>query len=579
MIIFKNIQYNSIAQRLLSILAPALESQITLSIGFFITTCVSLFYLYIGDPRYPTEKILIPIYGLLVSLLCFVIGNILAKKFKLIYNINLAQGALIVLLSWIIACSISSSFFILAGFPMPDNNTSFSLIRKFIDGFFESMSGFTTTGTSILPNVEIFARSTLFWRSLTHWIGGMGIAYMAVTLWRGFFTRRAEIINAEAESPQIIYFKNDKDARIFGYDFLKTYGLMSLICFSLLSISGYYFRSTPYLHFYDNIFDSLTTMFATLGTGGFMVYNSSVGLPIIENGVVVTGGLRNIVSEWIIAVFMMFSAMNFGLWYIVFFQKERIKTIFQNKELRVFISFIVITTLCIWYLLNRNFTGSVWDNFRFAFFNVTNIISTTGFANFDFAVWPVAAQGILFSCYLIGSCVGSTGGGLKFTRYLVFFRYSIMQIKNIIHGENETTFIIDGIKYDEKSAGFILVNIIVYYGLFLLGAILIMASSSKIMFTDGTIENLDFVSGLVSSISNLGNIGPSIVNGAVKAGPTGNYAAFSMSSKILMIFLMYLGRVGVLSFLMFFMTNQSEKERHFRGIDIDFDSDAPFLLR
>ena len=561
-----------------SVLVPALQSQIILFYGFLLSLGVSYFYLFINDPNYPIENPNVMWLGVVMSLGCVLLGTLISKNKTTKKKLNLGEGAVAICLVWFIACSISSFVFMYAGFPIPDRVAEFGLFRQYIDGFYESMSGFTTTGTSILPSVEVFSRSLLFWRSLTHWIGGMGIAYMALTIFSHFFTRRAEIINSEAESPHIMNFKDEKEAVASGVDFLKAYVVMSIICTVLLIISGFYFRQVPYDHWYTNVFDSLTMMFGTLGTGGFGVYNASVGLPIEEAGKMVIGGLRNPVSEWIITVFMLFSAMNFGLWFVLIFKKN-IKSMFKNMEFRAFWAFVLITGFGIAYILySLGVHTTIESSLRYAFFNVATIISTTGYANDNFALWPVAAQGLLFASYLVGACVGSTGGGLKFTRFLVMFKYIGIQIKNMIHGKHETNFSIDGVTYNDRSTGLILTNIVLYYLIFLFGAIFIMMSSSQIAFVDGTTKDLDFVGALTASIANLGNIGPALVDGNAGVGPTGNYSAFTTLTKILMSLLMFIGRVGVLTAIMILFIREENDKVSDNIAHVDFDSDAPYVI-
>jgi trk system potassium uptake protein TrkH len=565
-------------QYLYSALIPALQIQIILLLGFILSLGVSFFYMAVNDPRFPTERPWILVTGIVISAVLTALGHLLARYTPYEKNLDLGQGAWTVLFVWIFACSTSSIVFVQAGFPIPTRVEDFDLARRFIDGFYESMSGFTTTGTSILPSVEVFPRSILFWRSLTHWIGGMGIAFMAITLWNYFTTRRSEIINSEAESPHIIAFKSEDESRRSGYDFLKAYIVLSVLCSVLLLSSGYFFRHVPYAHWYDNVFDSLTIMFGTLGTGGFSVYDSSIGLPIMENGLLVTGGLRNEVSEWIIGFFMAFAGMNFALWYTLIFKKN-IKNMLKNREFQVLWTFILLSTLAITILLDRSgIHASIFDSLRFAFFNVTNIVSTTGFGNDDFNLWPVGAQAVLFLSYLTGASVGSTSGGLKFTRFMVLFKYMAMQVKNLISGEQKSGFVIDGVRYNDRTSGLILTNIAIYFMLFLGGAVLIMLTSSQAIFSDGTIRSMDFVTGFTASIANLGNIGPSIVNGVSGAGPTGNYSSFSIFAKVVMATLMFIGRVGVLTCLMLMVTRRGLQNLETERAAVEFDSDTPLLL-
>lgn len=561
----------------LSVLAPALQLQYILGFGFLFTLVISLFYYFLNDARYPKENPWLIVLGMVLSFGSYFLGGYLIKVFTIKNHVSARRGAWIVTLVWFIACTISAIVFVAAGFPDPKRIEDFSLFRKFVDGWYESMSGFTTTGTSILPSVEAMPRGILMWRSLTHWFGGMGIAYLAVTLWKAFAFRRAYIINAEAEGPNIVEFDTEKEALQSGYDFLKAYILLTIILITLLAFSGAYFRSLPYLHWYDNAFESINYAVSTLGTGGFGIHDASEGLPVFENGQLIIGGLRNRVSDWIIGFFMFFSGMNFSLWYMLFFTKER-KTIWENTELKVYLVFCTAIVLSIWYILvQHNVYPSIWEALRYSLFNMATIVSTTGLANWDFHTWPASAQGILFICYLVGGMVGSTAGGLKILRYVVSFRYLWNEIQNLILGKADRSFKVDGIRYDRHQAGLIAASMGLYYFIFLLGAISLMVFSATMVLPDGTKKSLDFSTAVGSSIANLGNIGPAVAIGNVNAGPTGNYFAFSEMGKIIMILLMYIGRVGILSFLMLFITARGEEQLKESIAEVEFDQDKPRL--
>lgn len=561
----------------LSVLAPALQIQYVLSYGFLFSLAVSLFYYFLNDPRYPKEQPWLLLLGLGLSIGSYVLGTWLIKVFNIKNHVSIRRGAWIVTLTWIIACTISAIVFFAAGFPIPSQVENFSIFRRFVDGWYEAMSGFTTTGTTILPSVEVFTRGLLTWRSLTHWYGGMGIAYLAVTLWKNFAFRRAPIINSEAESPNHVEFKDEKEALQSGYDFLKAYGLLTIVLIVLLYVSGMFFRSSPYLHWYDNAFESVNYAASTLGTGGFGVHDASEGLPVFENGQLIIGGLRNKVSDWIIGFFMFFSGMNFSLWYLLFYTKKW-KTIWKNTELRIYFLFCTSIVLSIWYILvQHNVYPSIWEALRYSLFNMATIVSTTGLANWDFHTWPASAQGILFICYLVGGMVGSTAGGLKILRYVVSFKYLWNEITNLITGKSKKVLSVDGITYDRHQAGLIAASMGLYYFMFLFGAILLMVFSSKMHLVDGSVKNLDFATAVGSSIANLGNIGPAVSIGSVNAGPTGNYFSFSEMGKIIMIVLMYVGRVGILSFLMLFITARGEEQIRDSVAETEFDQEKPRL--
>jgi trk system potassium uptake protein len=203
--------------------------------------------------------------GLVVSLVLFGLGRHWSTKSSG-EKITIPEGAWVVFWVWMLSCSISSLVFNLGGFPDPATAMNYDWFSRYINGFFEAMSGFTTSGTSILNNVELYSRSLLFRRSAQHWIGGMGIAFMAVTLWKYFTVDRSEVITAEAESPHRVVFDDQEIALQSGKDFLKIYIWMSAICVTLLILSGIFFREVAYPHWWDNIFDAIVHMFAAMGT-------------------------------------------------------------------------------------------------------------------------------------------------------------------------------------------------------------------------------------------------------------------------------------------------------------------------
>lgn len=585
---FKLLNQNK--EQLLVVLIVSLQAQISLALGIFFSLLISLFYFFIQDSRFSQERPEILLAGMVLSLSFFWLGSFLAKvKFKnKVQKISIKQGMEIVLLTWVLAVLTSSLIYFLAGFPDPDKVTQFSLFRRMVDSIFESASGLTTAGGSILPDVEIFPRGILMWRSTTHILGVMGVSYASVILLKKLIIKRETVVNAELESTSFMEFKNEKELLDFGKKFAKVYFVLTFTLVSLLFVSGLFFRSSPYLTWYDNLFDALNYGFSAMATGGFGVYNSSVGLPVIENGQVIIGGLRNPVSEWIIAFAMFFSGISFSLWYLLLFDFQpfwhnfttvknkahsliglkltHLKEFFKVLELKVYVGLVGFLTFSIWLILLREGWasearyGSILAVLRYAFFNVSSIISSAGLANTNFHLWPAAAIALIFVPYLTSGMAGSTSGGLKLHRFLVFFKYAWIKIQNIVRGEYKDRFNLDGIKYDSEKSSFIIVNILVYFLIFLLGAVAIMVLSPQVVFLDGSSKDIDLISGLTASLSNLGNIGPTTTLGSVDSGPSGNYAAYSESAKLVMVFLMFLGRVGVLSFLMLFITTKDSKE-------------------
>jgi trk system potassium uptake protein TrkH len=567
--------------RLPVVLAASLQNQITIAIGLTFCIFISYFYVIINDVRFPRENPSPLWVGLFLSLFFFFLGSFFNNPNYKISQINIKQGTQIVILTWIFATFTSALVFFLAGFPIPGKELDFTVFRRFVDSIYESISGYTTAGGSILPSVETFSRGILMWRSTTHLIGGMGIAYIALTVIKNVVAKRSDIINSEAESPNNSNFQSEEDARTTGFEFMKIYGILTGIMLFLLLISGMFFRLEKYENWYDNVFDSVNYSFSTMGTGGFGVYDTSVGLTTTNSeGNLIIGGIKNPVSEWIIAIFMMIAGSNLGLFYILFFDKKLARKIFTNNELWAYIILILGLTLAIWSILvaNKEYAND-WDSLRYSFFNVTSIFSTTGLANANFHIWPASATAILFIAYLMGGMVGSTAGGLKTIRFLILFKYTWMKIQNLVNGRHKTRFEIDGVNYHERQVGLVIVNIVIYYLIFLLGAVSIVILSPKVTFADGSIKDIDLMSAITASIANLGNIGPTTVISSVDSGPAGNYFAYTESAKLVMSLLMLVGRIGVLTFLMLFISRSGMNRIQDSMIQDDFDLDETTILK
>ncbi len=403
----------------------------------------------------------------------------------------------------------------------------------------------------------------------------MGIVYMTITFLRSLGINRSEVINAESEGPHIVHYDNEKEAVSSGRNFFKVYSILTIALIVLLIISGYWFRIIPYEVRYDAIFDAINYAFSTMGTGGFGTYDTSAGLGAIQDGVYLIKGLQNPISEWIIAFFMVFAGMNFGLWYELFFERNW-KLVFRNKELQVFVGLVVALTIGIvrvWKIDGS--TLAIADMFRWSFFSVSSIISTTGLANYDFSLWPASAIGLLLVVYFTGSCVWSTAGGVKVIRLIIFVKYAFLQIKNLVNNEPFHKIKVDGVEYSVEAASIILLNIIIYFFLFLLGGIVLMQVNPIITLLDGTTTPNNFTTSFAASIANLGNIGPTPTVDGVNLGPAGNYAPLNTAAKIVLSILMLLGRVGVLSLLMLFMDYKAQQKIWHKIETVEYEEKNP----
>ena len=493
------------------------------------------------------------------------------KPKELTNYLNLQRWVQIVILAWIIATCISASVFVLAGFPDPAHVADYTLRQRFVDGVFESVSGFTTAGGSILPSVEVFPRSILMWRSVTHLIGGMGIVYMTITFLRSLGINRSEVINAESEGPHIVHYDDEKEAIWSGFSFLKIYFLLIFILIFLLILSWIYARIIPYQTWYDVVFDAINYAFSTIATGGFAPYDTSVGIPTIHDGALLIQWLQNPLSEWIIAFFMMFSGVNLWLWYELVFLKNW-KIMFRNMELKVFLILTVLLTWGIAYSwIDYDNSLLLGDVLRWTFFSVTSVISTTGLANYDFALWPAGSIGLLLVVYFTGSSVWSTSGGIKLLRLVILVKYAFYQIKNLVNNEPMHKVKIDGVEYSVEAASIILLNIIIYFMFFLIWGILLLEVNPIITLLDGSQIANNFTTAFGASIANLGNIWPIPSIDGVNLGPSWNYSVLNSSAKLILSLLMLLGRVGVLSLLLLFMNYKAQQKLGHKIESVQYD--------
>lgn len=380
-------------------------------------------------------------------------------------------------------------------------------IPFYTDAFFETVSGFTTTGSSILPDVEALPQCMLFWRSFTHWIGGMGVLVFVLVITtldkkNSMYLMRAEVPGPEKDK---LVPKTMSTARIlYGMYFGLTVVEVILLVFGGM-----------------NLFDSLIHAFGTAGTGGFSNYAASVG------------HFNSAYIDGVITIFMILFGVNFNL-YFLFFIGE-IKPIWKNEELRVYLGIIATATL----VITLNISGqyeSILSAFRYASFQVATIITTTGYATTDYILWPMLSQCILVLLMVIGACASSTGGGIKVSRVLIVFKTVKQEIKRLVHPQSVNIIRINGKKMSSEILRTVYVYLLAYTGITIVSILLI------------SLDNKDFATTFGSVMATLNNIGP----GLGEVGPTGNFASFSPFSKLVFCFDMLAGRLEIFPFLMLF---------------------------
>ncbi len=379
-------------------------------------------------------------------------------------------------------------------------------IPHFVDAFFETVSGFTTTGSTILTDVEALPPSILFWRSLTHWVGGMGVLALAIALMPGDSTGQPDntavhILRAETPGPTF-----GKLVAKLRYNVRILYGIYTGL--TLLEILFLFFGGMK-------IFDAVVTSFATAGTGGFGIRNASIA------------AYDSLYCEMVIGVFMLLFGVNFNIYYFILTGK--LLKALKSEELRWYLGIVAVATfgIAVNILPIYKSTGSA---LRYAFFQVSSIITTTGFGTADFELWPMFSKAILVLLMFIGACVSSTGGGLKITRVLILVKTAWREIRHQLNPREVRVIRCDGATVDGTVAN----GVTAYFAIYILT---LFFSAVLISF-----DSLDFTTTVTSVITCLNNIGPGL--GAV-VGPSGNFSSLSFFSKLVLCFDMLAGRLEI----------------------------------
>lgn len=412
-------------------------------------------------------------------------------------SIYAKEGYFIVAFAWILISLFGALPFYLSG-----------SIPSLVDAFFETVSGFTTTGATILREIESLPKSILFWRSFTHWIGGMGILVFVIAIMPKTESSSMHIMRAEVPGPTVgkLVSKLRASARIL----YGIYFVMCLVQFVLLCAGG-----MP-------VFDSIVTTFSTAGTGGFAILNNSIE------------GYNNLYFEMVIAVFMLLFGVNFNLYYLL--AAKQFKQAFKSEELRTYLGIIFGSTLIITLSLIISGKHEIGNSFRYAFFQVVSIITTTGFTSTNFDHWPVITKLIICFLTVVGACAGSTGGGIKVSRLMILFKGGIRDLRKAINPRSVETVKIDKKTVEEP----VVRSVSMFFGTFMI----ITAVSTLVVALDGR----DIVTTFTAVLTCMGNVGPGL--GAV--GPAGNFADFSILSKLILCFDMLAGRLELLPMIMIF---------------------------
>ena len=378
-------------------------------------------------------------------------------------------------------------------------------IPSFTDAMFETASGFTTTGASILTNVEAMSHTSLLWRSLTHWIGGMGVLVFLLAVVPMTGGSNMNLMRAESPGPTVgkIVPKVRSTAKMLYLIYLA----MTVTEIIILAVCGMPF------------FDSVCSAFGTAGTGGFGVRNDSFASYAPH-------------LQWIVTIFMLMFGMNFNFYY--YFTVKQINKAFKMSEVKVYLAIAAISTAIICFSVYSIY-GNLGDSLRHSMFQVATAMTTTGFATTDFDLWPSIAKFVLVSLMFIGACASSTGGGIKVSRFQIMFKTIKREIESYIHPKTVKKIHLDGKTIDADVEH----SVALYFFIYL---VIFVASMFIVAF-----EGHDLVTVFTSVTATLNNIGP----GLSLVGPTHNYAFFSDLSKWVLIFDMLAGRLELIPILVF----------------------------
>lgn len=438
----------------------------------------------------------ISVYFLITAAILTAIYLLFGRKCPENMTIYAKEGLIIVATAWIFWSLAGALPFVLS-----------KSIPSYVDAFFETVSGFTTTGSTILTEIEGLPKGILFWRSLTHWVGGMGVLVFVMVLTSLDEKNSMHLMRAEVPGPEKdkLVPKAMSTARIL-YGMYLTLTVIEMV---FLVIGGM------------NLFDSMIFSFGSAGTGGFSNYADSVA------------HFNSAYIDGVITVFCALFGVNFALFYFMILGD--FKSILKNEELRTYILLIAGATAAI--MLNiHSLYPTIGKSFRYAVFQVVTVITTTGYSTADFAQWPMFSKAVLMMLTVIGACASSTGGGIKVSRLLVGIKCVKREIVQMAHPKSVGIIRIGGKKVSSDVLRTIYIYFIAYVGI-LIGSVVLVS-----------LDNFDFETTFSAVLTTLGNVGP----GMAQVGPMGNFAGFSPLSKLILCFDMLAGRLEIFPFLVLF---------------------------
>lgn len=434
------------------------------------------------------------LYFLLVSAFLMIIYLLAGRKLPRNKMIYAKDGMLIVGSAWVLWSLFGALPFFLSG-----------CIPSYMDAFFETVSGFTTTGSTILTDIEILPKGLAFWRAFTHWIGGMGVLVFVMMLTSLDDENSMHLMRAEVPGPEAdkLVPRARSTARIL------------YVMYFMLTAAEVVFLLFGGMSFYD----ALLHAFSTAGTGGFSNRNASVAY------------YDSVYIDGVITVFMILFGINFNLYFLLRLKKWR--EILKNEELRVYLGIIAGAVLVISIDILHLY-GNIFHAFRYASFQVAAIITTTGFCTADYNLWPELSKTILLSLMVVGACAGSTGGGMKVSRLLILFKSIRQEVMRMLHPKAVTIVRVNGKKTGKDTMHSVYIYFICYI-LIMMGSILLVS-----------LNNFDFATSFSAVLTTLNNVGP----GISRVGPVENFAQFSVLSKIVFCVDMLVGRLEIYPYLL-----------------------------
>lgn len=432
------------------------------------------------------------------AVLSLVIGTLATIRGPKRTDYYAREGFVICALSWIVMSLIGALPFYLTG-----------TIPSYIDAVFEIVSGFTTTGASILAEVEHLGKGLLFWRSFSHWVGGMGVLVLVLTILPLGGGYNMMIMKAESPGPdvsKIVPRVADTAKALY-----KIYAALTLVWIVLFLLSGM------------SIYDSICIAFGSAGTGGFAVRNSGMAD-------------YSMLSQFLISVSMIMFGVNFNVYYLM--QKRKFKDAFQCEEARVYLGIIAFSTFFFAINIVKMYGGDFLYALHHSFFTVGSIITTTGYSTLDFATWPQASQMLILFLMFTGACAGSTGGGFKISRLIIMMKEIGKELLVLVHPEAVKHIRLENKSLEHNVVRSVNCYLIMYVVIFMVSVFLIACA-----------DNFDFTTNFSAVAATFNNIGP----GLAAVGPTCNFGAYSDFSKIVLTFDMLAGRLEILPMMLLFL--------------------------